>query len=214
MEILVAMLVFSIIVSTVFLSHRAIFSSVGPMTDDMAVNSTAQAFLSRLTADLTAVYTDRKPLYKTPDFNAAAHPHRFVAAAESVGSHIFPRLRFAAAAHISMSTKADSGIAEIQYFVEPDGEGAFTVRRADRLLQYTPERLGAFHPAVCRGLRSLEFTFYDAGGDDHDRWNSEDRSSDYDLPAMVGVRFSLGDPDTLRIFESRIALNVTRGAAQ
>lgn len=210
MEILVSMLVFSVVVSTVFLSHRSLFSSVGPMTDDLAVNSMAQVFLQRLSTDLSAVYALRPPQYAPPGFNAPPNPFRFVGTDASAGNERFPRLRFAAAAHVPLTEGPDRGIAEIVYFVTPEDEGGFTVRRADRLTVAAPETRSIPQPAVCRQLKSLTFTYFDAAGSAHDAWDSEDRSSGYSLPSSVGVRFTLGEKDTQRVFETRIALNVFR----
>ncbi|MFH1984356.1 MAG: prepilin-type N-terminal cleavage/methylation domain-containing protein [Pseudomonadota bacterium] len=210
MEILVAMFVFSIVVSTVFLSHRSIFSSVGPMTDEMAVGGMARAFLGRLATDIDGAFSELPPQYAPPAFNAPPHPYRFTAVAESVAGASFPRLRFASSAHVPLSEAARGGIAEIIYFVEPDTDGTYTVRRFDRLLGTGATAEEIHGPAVCRGLREWSLTFYDAEGRSHDEWDSESKDSGTALPASVGVRFVLGGPDAPRPFETRLALNVIR----
>jgi general secretion pathway protein J len=210
MEILLAIFIFSIIVTTVFGSFRAVFSSTGRIEDGIKTYVMAKNCLNRMILDLQSIQIAMPPAYRKPNFNSDPDPYRIVGDASSAGSLSFARLRFTSLAHVSFGADTRKGIAEIVYYVQETENDAYVLRRSDTLYPYQDFEEKASDPVLCERVKSLTFTYYDAEGTDYELWDSESDEHKHATPKAIGVKLEIGDSSTAVVFETTVSLPVHR----
>lgn len=100
LEILIAIFIFAIIVTTIFGSYRSVFSDTDAINKDMTAYAMARNCLNRMIIDLQSVHLHLPPDYAPPDFDDPPDPFRIVGETSDIKGSGFPRLRFASLAHL------------------------------------------------------------------------------------------------------------------
>jgi general secretion pathway protein J len=215
-EVLIAMFIFGVVITTVFGSYRTVFSSVDALESRIDLQEMATVTFNRLTADLRSTYVARGPAYLKPEFDDPPDPYRFILEPVYEAGGTFPRLRFTSFAHLPMGADRREGIAEIVYYVESedgfgDAEEARVLKRGDRLPPY-PETFEAREtdPVLCEQVQSLEMILLDAEGEERDSWDSEATDEERATPRAVAVTLELGDENVSLFFETVIEIPVYR----
>ena len=78
LEILVAIFIFAVVITTIFGSFRAVFSSVDAVGGDAAVFDAARICLDRMATDLGGLVIADYPRYAKPEFNDPPDIYRLV----------------------------------------------------------------------------------------------------------------------------------------
>ncbi len=214
-EILIAITIFAVVVTTIFSSFRAVLSKNEAIRHGEDAYEMARSCMNRIVMDLTFLYIERPPMYQKPEFNAPPDPYRFVAEQTFTGTQNFTRLRFASTAHLPMGEETGGGLAEIVYYVprQTYSETVPVLRRSDRSYPYDldPEFRERDHdPVLCENVAEFALTFYDEEGNAHEEWNSDSDRYRYATPRMVAVKLKINLGDEGHEFYSRIALPVFR----
>jgi len=206
-EIITAIFIFSIIVTTIFGSYNAVFSDVATIKYSMGQSKMAQVCLNRITADLQAAWVSTTPVYAKPEFNAPPDPYRVYGKTEEVGDTSFGHLRLASLAHLLLNNDHQTGgIAEIVYYVQTVDE-KYVLRRADRLFPFSSEfEASPLDPIVCENIKSLVFTYYDKEEETFEEWDSDAAEFGYATPRAIGITFAIGDEDRFQTFETTVFL--------
>jgi general secretion pathway protein J len=202
------------VITTVFGSFRAVFSSTDAVTGDEAVYAEARTCLGRMATDLGALYITRAAFYAKPKFNEPQDPYRVVGDTTDVAGGSFGRLRFASLAHLRLNGDPREGVCRIVYYVQQRADGSLVLRRADHLFPFPEFEPSEDDPILCDHILSLEFAYMNAKGDMSDRWDSESADNDYATPHLIEIRMKLGRPSRPIQFTTRIALHVQREAAE
>jgi general secretion pathway protein J len=210
LEILIALSIFAVVVTTIFGSYNFIFSSTDDFDSGIAVYESARNCLNRMTLDLQAVYVTFPPAYTLPGQDASPDTYRFFGEMETVGGASFSRLRFTSLAHVAFEKSRPEGIAEIVYYVQPGDNGTFILRRSDTLYPYHPFQEKGTDPILCENLKSLRFTYYDPEGDDADHWDSDSDDFKYATPRAVSIQLELGTGSSSQQFATLVTLPVYR----
>jgi general secretion pathway protein J len=213
LEILIAISIFAVVVTTVFGSFHGVFGQVGILQESMDSYEMAKNCLDRMMTDLQAIHVAQPPAYSLPENDTAPDPYRIVGKTEEAGGSSFGHLRFASLAHVPLERHKRSGIAEIVYHVTAEPDGSFMLRRSDRLDPAgadEPES-AANDPILCEGLRSVAFTFINTEGDLQESWDSDSDAFDYQTPQAVRIRLVLGMAETPYVFETAVVLPQFRG---
>jgi len=209
-EILIAIFIFSIIVTTIFGSYNSVFTSAEAINQGVKSYEMARNCLNRMIFDLQSIHLSLPPHYVPPDFNGLPDPYRIVGDTNNVQTIAFPKLRFTSTAHVSFGGKVASGIAEIVYYVQATNDGNYLLRRADNLYPYQPFEENASDPVLCENLKSLTFNYYDREGTEYDMWDSDAEDFVYATPAAIGIKLELtGGTDSLW-FKTMVTLPVYR----
>lgn len=210
LEILIALFIFSVVVTTIFGSYNFIFSTTDTLDSGIAVYEPARNSLNRMTTDLQAAYVPFPPAYTPPGLDASPDIYRFSGGMDTVGGTSFSRLRFTSLAHVAFEKNRQEGIAEIVYYVQPGDNGTFILRRSDTLYPYKPFQEKGTDPVLCENLKSLKFTYYDAEGADTDHWDSDSDEFKYATPRAVGIQLELGNGTSSQQFTTLVTLPVYR----
>lgn len=209
-EILIAIFIFAIIITTVFTSYNSIFSDSGSIDRGIASYEMAKNCLNRMLVDLESIYVTLYPKYVPPDVDDPPDPYRLNGDNLFIKAEDFPKLRFTSLAHLSLDGTLENGIAEIVYYVQDTKERGLVLRRADNLFPYEPFEEKTSDPILCEGIKTLVFTYYDADGDAYDSWDSEAETWEYATPKRIGIRLEIDNNSDSLLFETTAALPVYR----
>lgn len=225
LEILIAIAIFAMLATIVYSSFNAAVSRTGAIKEGQAAYEMGANCLRRICADLTGLYVEPYPLYQPPDYDDPKDPYAFAGGIAYPGAESFSRLSFASTEHLPISGGPaenglrPGGLARIRYHVEPgpNPDAGFVLRRGDRPFPYEEPPYGddpENDPILCTHVSELEFTFYDAGGEAHESWNSDEQTVKYATPRAVGIYLKIKTEQGEYPFSTRIALPVYRDALE
>ena len=210
LEIVIAIFIFSVIVTTIFGSYNSVFTGAEIINEGVTSYETARTCLNRMIFDLESIHVSLSPQYSPPDFNGPPDPYRIVGSTVNVQTVSFPKLRFTSTAHVSFGGKTESHIAEIVYYVQATDNEHYLLRRADNLYPYEEFEENANDPVLCENLKSLTFNYYDREGTEYDMWDSEAEDFGYASPAAIGITLELTSSTDSLWFKTMVTLPVYR----
>ncbi len=213
LEILIAVFILSIVVSTIYAAYSGTFSIVESTTREAEIYAMARIAMERIVEDLESLYSPYIPAGETDEEKEQARSRYGLITTEGeVGDKTFDNLVFTSTAHLSFSveSKGDT-ITKIQYYIkEGDNNGVFALCRSDQ-----PDSDGDLEseisqgPVLCEGLTNVEFMYHDAKETSYDHWDSRSEEFDYEVPAMVTVRLSFlnsSAPEAPYLFTTGVAI--------
>jgi len=213
LEVMVAIFIFAVVITTVFASFRAVFSSAEAVGGDVATFESARTCLGRTATDLGSLYISEYPRYAKPAFNDPQDPYRLVGDTSDVAGSSFGRLQFASLAHLTFNRDPRRGVCRIVYYVHQRPDESLVLRRADHLYPFPDFEESENDPILCDNILALEFEYIGAEDEMSDRWDSESSDTDYATPRAVEIRLTVGTPSRPKLFTTRVTLHVYRKAA-
>jgi general secretion pathway protein J len=207
-EILIAVLILGIVLSTVYASYTGTYRVVRQTQTDADVYGMARNVLDRMTRDLQSVATWKGAF-------------SFRSESLSLGERETARLVFRAAAHVAFGEReVPGGIAVIEYGLEEGTERpGLVLRRGDSLYRdpAKDEPLDDGYP-LCDRIEALSYRFYDESGKEYDAWDSTGQVEVQKkrAPAAVRIQMSLvneADPERPYRFMTRVRLPFNRPEA-
>ena len=209
-EIIVALAIFSIIMTTIFGSFHSVFNTAEPLEEDLNLYEMAENCLNRMVLDLQAIHVSLPPEYRPPDMNDPPDPYRISGEAVPVENTSFGRLRFAGLAHVPLGKTRQDGIAEIIYYVQLSHDNHLILRRSDQLYPYEPFSEKGADPILCEYIQALSFTYYDHEGNNYDRWDSDSDGFKHATPRAIGIALEVGSGQRRIVLETMVAMPVFR----
>jgi general secretion pathway protein J len=210
LEIIVAIFVFSILITAVFNSFRSISSGAETLQRGDAFYQSAHDALSQMVRDLESVYVTCPPKYKPPEFNSTPDPYRVSGELSSMAGEQFSKLQFTSFEHIAINGDKSKGISQIIYYSHRVATDQFVLRRSDHVWPYEPFKESGNDPILCEKLKSIQFKYYDAAGEIHDHWNSDSNDFDNTTPRAVEIKLKIGDESGSVSLGTIVALPVFR----
>ena len=214
-EILIAMFIFAIVLSTIYTSYTGTFRIVDETEHQADIYRMARIALERMQEDLESVYIPRN-LKSSKSEEDSGQVFEFVGEDMEIKGSSADSLRFISRAHLVFSEQEQaSGTAEIGYYaVENDAEEGLVLYRKDAPggIEASGEDTGGL--VLCEKLRSVNFTYHDAEGEEHDNWDSTTEAFKDRIPQMVSILLEFenkSDPDTPFRFLTKVALPMGQG---
>ena len=210
LEIMVAIFIFSVVVTVIFGSFNSVFSSQAVINDNLSQHEMIKNCLNRMTIDLVGLHVSLLPMYKPPEVDTEPDPHRIVGDIYSAGTGDFSRLRFTSQAHVPLSGSVQGGMAEIIYYADVDQQGQTILRRSDSLFPYPDFEPKATDPILCEKITSFQILYYDHQGNEYHGWDSESDEFNYATPVAISIKLKIGDETRSQLYHSKIFLSVSR----
>lgn len=209
-EILIAMFIFAIILSTIYTSYTGTFRIVDETESQANIYRMARIALDRISEDLASAYMPKEAdKLKTGDSDEP----RYVFAGEDkeIEGRSADSLRFISRAHIVFGEQDRvSATAEISYYVEENDEGdSFILYRTDRPDFESMDEEATGGLIVCEGLYSASFTYYDSEGEANENWDSTSDELKGKIPQTVSILLEFvntSDPEKPFKFMTSVAL--------
>lgn len=210
LEILLAILILAVVITTILGSFNAVFSTTDTLDNSARIHAMAKTCLNRIVADLEALMISQRPFYKPPGYDDPPDPYRIVGTASDGDGIGFADFRFASRAHLPMEKSKRTGIAEIHYYIMAKEEGLPVLKRSDKLYPYPPFEENSSDPVLCERVKSLAFTYYDDEGSDYEIWDSDSEEFNYATPSAVEIRLEIGDETESYIFKTMVRFPIHR----
>jgi general secretion pathway protein J len=215
LEILIAIFIFAIVMSTIFGTFNAVISRTDAIKNGMGGYEMARTCLNRITSDLNAIYIEQKPLYHSPDFDDPPDPYRLIGKETFAGNKSFSQLRFASTDHLSMKRNNENGIAEIVYYVKEQGypESEFVLKRSDVVYSYDKDyefEEKDSDPVLCEDIEEFSVLYYDKDENEYEKWDSDSDYMKYSTPYAIKIRLKIKSSNGSYAFDTKIALPVYR----
>lgn len=207
---MISILIFGIIVSTVFVSYSSVFTSADAVDKGIDAYDMAATCLNRMTIDLHGTYISLPPKYAKPEFEQDPDAYRLVGEMSDNDMPDFPRLRFTSIAHINLKKSDQEGIARIVYYVREDDNGINQLRRSDSLYPFETFEASVNDPILCENVKSLQFKYYDYEETEHDDWDSELNDFRYATPSAIEILLEIEQDSDVSIFTTMVTLPVVR----
>ncbi|BBO87468.1 type II secretion system protein J [Desulfosarcina ovata] len=214
LEIMVAIFIFAVVITTVFGSFRAVFSSTDAVGGDVDVFASARTCLSRMATDLEALTISDYPRYAKPEFNDPPDPYQLLGETTDIRGTRFGRLQFASLAHLALHGDPRQGVCRIVYYVDQLDDDSLVLRRADDLYPFPEFEESEDDPILCANLLDLKFEYTDAEDETSENWDSESADNDYATPRAIQVHLKVGTETRPILFTTRIPLHVYRKASE
>jgi prepilin-type N-terminal cleavage/methylation domain-containing protein len=207
-EILIAVLIVGIVLSTVYASYTGTFRIIKETEYEAEVYGMARTALDRIARDLQSVSPWRGAF-------------TFMTKSYDLGNRGFIRLTFRSAAHVSFSDKeAPGGIALIEYGVEEGTEKeGYALWRSDSLFRDPgKEEAPAGGYLLCDRVEALTYRFFDETGKEYDGWDSggaiEAQRKKAPASVLIGLSFvNEADRERPYRFMTRVRLPFNRPEA-
>lgn len=213
-EVLIAIFIFSMVITAVFTSFREISLSANIVNKTGAVYEMIQGATAVISRDLESVYVDPKISYAQKGFNDDPDPYRFESKMDLSVSEPFPMLRFTTLAHLPVNRDTRNGVAEVVYYMDETEEYGWVLRRSDRIFFHKEFEKRKTHPTLLRHVKTLTLTYYDEDAEEHEEWNSDSDESGYATPSAVKLRMDIEDEGRILPFEMRIDIPCFRTKAE
>ena len=207
LEILIAIFLFGIILSTIFVSYTGTFRIIEDTGFHADVYAMARTAMERILEDLGSVYIPAEESDSTVDPGSVV----FTGSPEEINGDYFTSLRFISTAHLDFeNNQTFPEPARIAYFVrQASGEKVLALYRSDTPMHQSSPEEGSGGLLLCDGLTDFKCTYYDAGGSELESWGTTNGSSKEVVPAMVSIYLEFknnSNPEAPLKFKSAVAL--------
>ncbi len=209
-EILLAILIFSIIGTTIYGSFHSVIGAANMLEGQIENKEMAQTCLLQMVVDLQSIYVHLPPEYKPPEWGQDPEPYRFVGATQLIETNTMPILRFASMSQVLLEGNTKKDIVAITYYVHSSSRGFLELRRKEQQWPYPPFEVKTSDPVLCQNIKSLSFRYYNSEGTVFDAWDSESDQVQYATPVRVDINLEIGQDDQTFSAQTQIQLPVYR----
>lgn len=207
MEVMVTLVIFSIVMLTLFSSFQAFISSGDAITMGIHDSERARTALERMSEDLELVHMVQPPRYGVPAFGAPPDPFRMAGSQTRVGGSVFSRLEFAGFSNVIKSPEEVRGISKITYYVRQNPDNSFDLCRSDRAPGTPGEVDPCRDPVLMEEIQAFDIEFTDRREETGTSWDSDSADAGHAMP--VSLRMTL-KTDRAGFFETAVFLPVAR----
>ena len=213
LEILIAMFIFAVVLTTIFTSYTGTFRIIDETESQADIYAMARTVLIRMQEDLESIHFKETGVLESEE--SSLEPAIFLGENKDIKGRDADTLRFLSRAHLIFDEADENpGVAEISYYVsENEGEDSLTLYRSDRPQLEAPQEEGTGGLILCDGLFSVSVTYHDADGEMHENWDSSEDESKHKLPVMVSILLeflNIRNVEKPYKFMTRVALPMAR----
>ncbi len=210
LEILMAVVIFAVIMTTLFSSFRAFILSGTHVKNELVQTEKITGMFNRINSDLDSVFCLQPPRYRRPEFDSQPDPYQFAGNRETVGQTVFSFLVFTSLAHAGFNRDNRFGIARIAYYVKENRAGTYDLYRSDVLAPYPDEIQSCRDAVLCKDISGFEITYTDRDGNEYKFWDSEDQTFKFSFPQGIEFKIFFGDEEPRQVFTLPVSLTAGR----
>lgn len=187
MEILVAVVIFAILMTTVLSSFKAFVLSSDHIRTAIARDEAMSSPLEILSRDFMCIHLSLPPSYIKPDTRSDPDPFRLVGDTDSVGGETFSRVRFVSHGLLTARRKGHDQLVQIIYYARSNDMGGVDLCRSETQAPWTDGDENACDPVLVKNIVAFELTFFDGDGESFTHWDSDAEAFDHATPFSMGV---------------------------
>lgn len=214
-EVLVAVTIFAIAISTLFGSFNIVISNIDPIKAGLDNYEMGQNTMDRIQKDLMSLCVTRDPIYTPPGLEGFDDPDRFRFVSKKIplAGNTFSQLRFASFEHLAFNRDQKSRIGIIKYYAEPSENETIVLKRSDvGSVFYNEEKENntTNDPLLCEKIKTFELLFIDQDGETHEDWDSDSSIFGFSTPYAIKIKLEIRDDEKSDIFATTIVLPTYR----
>ena len=217
LEILIAIFIFAVVMTTIFMSYTGTFRVVDETESQAEIYRMAGIAMERMLEDLESIYIPKTEESPKSEEDTAS-PFQLVGEDREIEGRPADTLRFISTAHLNLSGQGqEPGAAEIGYYLKENEEGDdLVLYRSDRPVfkEASPSEDETGGWVLCERLASVNFTYHEENGELRESWDSASGELKGKIPRMVSISLEFVnnlDPDTPLKFMTSVALPTERG---
>lgn len=190
LELLIAITMLAIVLTTLYGSYRSLLGRNPEIENEIRFQETARVVLNQMLADLGAFYVVPAGEYQPPQTMDTPNPYCLIAEHQTIGRKMLPRLAFPSFNQLKLGDRSQD-IVRIVYYVQQSADGGLVLRRSEISYPYRVFKENPADPVLCRGLRSLQYSFYDIKGNESHDWVSDSPDYNHQTPVAMHIRLEL-----------------------
>ena len=211
MEILVAMAIIAIVLSTLFATFGNTLENMNHVESQSEIYQMARIALDRVQEDLECSIILLEQEQTSEQDQEELLLDVFSGKNEEIRDRDADAVSFLSTTHLSLTdTEAYSGLARIAFYVEEiEDQDGFVLYRSDTPEREEPPEEKSGGVMLCNNIHSFNLVYYDADGDEFESWDSSEGEVKDRLPARVSIRLAFIDilnAETPYQFETGVAL--------
>lgn len=210
LEVIIAILIFAIIITTLFSSFDAFIISSEGVKKDIIHNEKIRKTFKRIRMDLESLYVLQPPRYQPPQFDSGPDPYRFIGTETTMGQDSVSTMIFTSLAHVNIGADQRSGVARIAYYLKENKTDTYDLYRSDALYPYPEEIESCYDPVLCTDISGFKIIYKNENNDPYETWDSDDKEFQYGFPTSVDISIFFGSGENSRISEFSIDLGTGR----
>ncbi|SMC47207.1 general secretion pathway protein J [Desulfocicer vacuolatum DSM 3385] len=188
MEILVAVVIFAILMTTVVSSFKAFVMSSDHIQTAIARDGALSIPLKIISRDLTFAHFSLSPAYVKPDTRSMPDPFRLVGDKDNVGGKDFFRLRFVSQGLLTIHGEGGhQRPVQIIYYVRANENGGFDLCRSESLPPWEDGVQNSCDPILIKDVSSFELAFLNGENERFTHWDSDGEAFDHATPRAIDV---------------------------
>jgi type II secretion system protein J len=198
LEVLVSVAILAIIMAALYSAYTTNVEAIQIARENGQVHQTARIALDRITKDLQSAVTEiRSP--------SGTNRLGFIGKDQERDGKRMDRIDFTTLTYMALSEQSPAAdLCEVGYRVmeDPEQEETLVLMRRQKILVSLPEEdtspaeefgEGGGEQEMARNLAGFRITYEDQGGEELDRWSTEETNSTSGLPVLVKVRLVIKD---------------------
>jgi general secretion pathway protein J len=210
LEILVAVFIFAVVMTTLFSSFDAFVLTGQTLTSSVAFRDSLRRPLEVMRTDLLSILVSQPPGYRKPGAGTEPDPFRMSGETLSLDGQPFSRLTFSSFSHIPSGGSPAGGVARIGYHVRGNAGDGYDLCRSDSLRPFRDDPFSDCDPILFRNVLGFRITFLDGEGKEHGEWDSDSRENGRAFPAALDLVLTLKTPSGPETVRTRLGVPVGR----
>ena len=218
LEILTAVVIFSVVLTTLYSSFRAVVFQADVIENRIDDYEMARNALDRIRSDLHALAVTPYAIHNKPTLSDMSEPDRFRfhAGVELKNGFETSTLSFVSFEHIPMGSQTREPSGRIHYYIKESENQTFELKRSDTGLLSGRTNSGDYFvsdtnaPALCSNVKKFSLIFRNSEGNTFETWDSDSKDYNYQLPSSVEIRLEIGKGESVRVFETGVSIPVSR----
>jgi len=194
MEILVAVVIFAILMTTVLSSFKAFVMSSDHIRTAISRDEAMGPPVEILSRDFMCIHLSLPPSYIKPDTRSGPDPFRLLGDTETVGGETFSRVRFVSQGLLTARGKGYDQLVQIIYYARSNDTGGVDLCRSETVAPWTDDAKKDCDPVLIRDITAFELTFFNGDGERFTHWDSDAEAFDQATPSSMGVMMRFKDP--------------------
>lgn len=208
-EILVAMILFSITLLTIFSSFRIFSTSANQVSQHITTEDSTYPGLHVMLSDLEQIFILPYPRYKRPELNPDPDPYRLEGTQSNMEGQPISKVSFTCLNRAPIGVFPTHGVARITYYAHRH-EDRLDLHRADRAWPFDLSLSPCSDPVLIKGISNFTLTYTTKDGKETKTWDSDSKASDFSFPDQITIKISLAVDNEATILQSAVLLPVTR----
>ena len=186
-EILVAVVIFSILMTTIFSSFKAFVMSSEHIQTAISRDETMGPPLKIISRDLMMVHFSLPPAYVKPDTRSTPDPFRLLGTQDNVGGEEFSRVWFVSRGLLTVQGDKHQRLVQIIYYVRANEDGGFDLCRSEALPPWEDGVENDCDPLLIRDISAFDLSFFNGENEMFTQWDSDAEAFDHATPDAIGV---------------------------